>query len=149
MSARAERLAELWRREASTEELLETVAEDLPPGEEDSRIALRVLRERLVHGEEFDRVVGFVRHYRGSAWRTQGVDRAHCPYQGVLHDVDDDERVPWRSRVESVLRSLEDGTVVEVRVRVLDRDHPLAEDPYVLQEPHVYGPLSELDEEDR
>ena len=82
-----------------------------------------------------------VRHYRHAPVVTVEDDRRMArPYRGQRHDPETDERSDGYE-LHNILGGLpEDGTVYEIIVRPTGAVSPLGKVPWVLVEPHRYGP---------
>lgn len=84
---------------------------------------------------------GFKRDYRSRPVADRH-ERVHCPYVNNLHDEVSDEDVAWRERLYHALSLVPEGEVVEIVIRRTGKVCAKADDPWVLQQAHTYGPNS-------
>ena len=88
-------------------------------------------------------VRGFVRSYRTRPVLDR-YEQVHYPYEGRLHDPETDVVLGSGDLLWRALRRVPEGEIVEVLLRRTGEQSPLADDPWVLQKSHVYGPNSEV-----
>lgn len=84
---------------------------------------------------------GFKRNYRSHPVKNRR-SKVHCPYTNQIHTEPKDKPVYVHDAVDAILDSIPEGARVEIIVRVLGEQSPLADDPWVLLKPHTYGPNS-------
>lgn len=90
---------------------------------------------------------GFKRNWRSEPVKDRH-EQVHSPYQGLLHEEGTDKEVAYTNALRNALSCIPEGEVVEVVIRRTRIQDPLADDPWVLQRPHKYGPNSQVEDPD-
>ena len=78
------------------------------------------------------------------SYRSVSEEHSHCPYQNILHDLEEDTLVPWRDLLYDAMRQVPEGNIVRIVIEDTGERCDYADDWWCLLRPHEYGPRSAL-----